>query len=219
MQILRIYKLQSLPNFDIIFADLGLSSLHLDIPERGFSFRYDAPLDLRFDRTKGKTAAEWINGASEQEIIAILWQLGEIHKPYKLAKELKVKKIITTFDVKHAIDAVYTFKAKDYYAQVFQALRMHINNELGVLETLLSYAHFLKPGGRMGIITFHSLEDRLVKQTFKKYTLSTKNEYTGASNNDALFEQVTKKPIVPTNAEIEENPRARSAKMRIITKL
>lgn len=208
----------TLPPFDIIFADLGLSSLHLDIAERGFSFRFDAPLDLRYDRTSGTTAAEKIATLSEEEIVKILWQYGEIEKPYKLAKVIASSTITTTFQLKAAIDTVYTFKAKLYYAQVFQAFRMYTNQELETLQTLLSYVSHLKPGGRMGIITFHSLEDRIVKHAFKEYATSTIDDYTGASLDDAAFILLTKKPICPSQAEIDANPRARSAKLRILQK-
>lgn len=213
-----------LPPFDIIFADLGLSSPHLDDPSRGFSFRFDGPLDLRLDRTRGLTAADLLATITEKELFETFADLGEISGSTKLAKHLvelreKNQLITTTADLKKAVEDVFQWKANTVLAQVFQALRMKVNNELGALEALLSaIPHMLKPGGRAGIISFHSLEDRMVKQTFKEWTTAEKDDVTGQDKAPAPFILLTKKAISPSEPEIAQNPRSRSAKFRAVQK-
>ncbi len=212
-----------LPRQDIIFADLGLSSPHLDDPTRGFSFRADAPLDMRFDRTSGATAAEWLQSANEADMRQVFRMYGELREAHRLAHHLyrvarqSPEALATTSGLKNVCESVFTYRTPSVLPQVFQAIRMHINDEIGALTSLLSAAPtLLKPGGRLGIITFHSLEDRLVKQTFRALTTPTKDEITGAVSVAARFELLTKKPLVPDAQEIERNFRARSAKFRAI---
>lgn len=206
---------------DIIFADVGLSSPHLDLPERGFSFRADGPLDLRFDRSSGMTASDLIARTSEDDLAHLFRSYGELFKEARsLARLLAGKEIPTTFALRAMIEEKYTFRAKDLLPRVFQTLRIAVNDELAVLQRFLDVAPgMLKPGGRIGIISFHSLEDRLVKHAFRSLTIVTKDPITGRTVFRPPFEIRTKKPIVPSAAEIAKNPRARSAKFRIIERL
>ncbi|MBU0766500.1 16S rRNA (cytosine(1402)-N(4))-methyltransferase RsmH [Patescibacteria group bacterium] len=206
------------PQVDILFADLGLSSPHLDDPQRGFSFREDAPLDMRFDRTTGMPASQLIASLDEQGLAQIFWTYGELKSGRKLARTIKESESVkTTFDLKECTEKAVGFHAKTMLPQVFQALRIAVNDEMGSLEILLREGpKLLKSGGRMGVITFHSLEDRMVKQEFKVLATPEKDPITGADIHEALFEILTKKPIVPSEEEIAENPRARSAKLRIL---
>jgi len=203
---------------DILFADLGLSSPHVDDPERGFTFRAESPLDLRFDQSIGFSASQYIEHASEEEIAQIMRDFGELYQPARrIGKELAGKTFTTSTELRAVIESVFTFKAKSMLPQIFQALRMAVNDELGVLQTLLETGPFLlKSGGRMGVISFHSLEDRMVKQAFRALTTPEKDPITGKISVDAAFELVTTKAVVPDAAEIAANPRARSVKFRIL---
>ena len=214
----RLSELE-LPQVDILFADLGLSSPHLDDPGRGFTFREDTPLDLRFDQSRGITGANLIKQSSEQDLFLIFKKYGELEQARKLAKAIKATHIDTTGDLRACTEAVCGHRAVQALPQVFQALRIAVNDEIGALESLLKYGPtLLKPGGRMGIITFHSLEDRPVKQKFRELSTSEKDEVTGAVSKEADFELLTKKPLLPSEEELEENSRARSAKFRAIRK-
>jgi len=210
-----------LPKVDIVFADLGLSSPHVDDPERGFTFREDAPLDMRFDRSKGVTAEEMIKGAKEKELADILFKFGELKTARRLAHVIKeANKMSTTFDLKECIEKAIGYRAKHVLPQVFQALRIAVNDELDALAVLLQEGtKLLKLGGRMGIISYHSLEDRMVKQVFRALAQPQKDPITGQIVCDAPFEVLTKKPIVPSEAEVRENPRARSAKLRALKRM
>jgi 16S rRNA (cytosine1402-N4)-methyltransferase len=214
----------NLPMFDVIFADLGLSSPHLDDPTRGFSFRFEGPLDLRLDRSQGETAAELLLRATEKELFEIFADLGEVPSSSKLSKHLiqmreKGEMIKTTTGLKKAVEEVFQWRSSSVLPQIFQALRMSVNNEIGALENLLfALPSFLKTGGRAGIISFHSLEDRLVKQAFRDWTTAEKDETTGQDRTAAPFTLLTKKALVPSPEEIQKNPRSRSAKFRAVQK-
>jgi 16S rRNA (cytosine1402-N4)-methyltransferase len=204
-----------LPPVDIIFADLGLSSPHVEEPHRGFTFRADAPLDLRYDRTRGETAAEMIARASEQELSEILRSYGEVRQHRRIARVLKEHPVETTMDLRRCVEQAAGYRAPAILPQVFQAFRIAVNDELGALETLLSEGPtLLRPGGRMGVISYHSLEDRMVKQTFRALALPVKDSLTGKIKALANVELLTKKPVVPSPEEIARNPRARSARLR-----
>lgn len=207
----------NLPNIDIVFADLGVSSLHFDLPERGFSHRFEGPLDLRLDRNSGRPFFELIADVTQAEILQMLQDFGELSRPYKLSRTLYEKRneLATTTDLKNVIDEVYTFKAKQYYGKVFQAFRIFVNQELTALQNLLQWSISSRIP-KIGIISFHSLEDRLVKQAFRAACANTKDEHTGQSLDDALYTDVTRKPVVPTAKEQDLNPRSRSAKLRVI---
>ncbi|OGJ77056.1 16S rRNA (cytosine(1402)-N(4))-methyltransferase [Candidatus Peribacteria bacterium RIFOXYB1_FULL_57_12] len=207
----------SLPQVDVLFADLGLSSPHVDDAKRGFTFREDVPLDLRFDRTRGVSAAAWLQQISEEDLTHALQEFGEVRGARRLAERLKEHIMHTTFDVVHAVEAAFGWRAKTVMAQVFQALRIAVNDELGALDSLLAAGpSLLKPGGRMGVISYHSLEDRRVKQVFRTLTTAPVHPDTGQDLHPALFALLTRKAIVPSDAEQSRNPRSRSAKLRVI---
>ena len=214
--------LQSLdiPQCDVIFADLGLSSPHVDDPSRGFSFREDGPLDLRFDQTEGMTASELISQESELELAAIFKEYGEIRQSYPLARELKNVNPKTTKELNEVAEKIFGHRTKKVLPQIFQALRIAVNDELGSLGKLLDDGlTLLKPDGRMGIISYHSLEDRMVKRRFRELSTSAKDSVTGAALSPANFSLLTKKAIKPSMDEISNNPRSRSARFRVINKL
>lgn len=206
------------PPIDILFADLGLSSPHVDDPERGFTFRSDSPLDLRFDQTVGLSASDYIKQATEDEIAYIMRDYGELYQPARrIGKELAGKEFLRSSELCAVIESVFTFKAKSMFPQIFQALRMAVNDELGVLQTLLETGpSLLAPGGRMGVISFHSLEDRMVKHAFRELSTPQKDPVTGKISVEAGFTVLTPKAVVPTAEEIAANPRARSVKFRIL---
>lgn len=211
----------NLPKMDIIFADLGLSSPHLDDASRGFSFRFDGPLDLRFDRTSGQTARSLIHVAEEQELTQIFRLYGELHKEgSRLGRILAGQDLATTTALKECIEKGFGYRAKQILPQVFQALRIAVNDELSVLEALLQTAPtLLAPGGRMAVLSYHSLEDRMVKQTFRALCEPVKDPITGKVAVPADFEMLTKKAVQAGDDEILKNPRARSVKFRAIRRV
>ncbi|MBU0613984.1 16S rRNA (cytosine(1402)-N(4))-methyltransferase RsmH [Patescibacteria group bacterium] len=200
----------SLPKLDAALFDLGFSSEHVDDASRGFSFMKDGPLDMRYDQNQELTAERIVNGASKDDLADIFRKYGEEVKAREIAKailEARKKERITT--TKRLADIVYLTvkrRGKAHPAtKVFQALRIAVNDELGEVEKGINSAvHLLKSGGRIAIISFHSLEDRLVKQML---------------NADVRMERLTKKPIVASWSEKKSNPRSRSAKLRIYTKI
>ncbi len=206
--------------FDIVFADLGVSSPHFDDPERGFSFRFDGPLDLRYDRTQGPTAADVIHASDEESVIRWLKEYGELWKEGKrIGQEIAGKRLETTTELRLVIEKLFGFRAKRILPQVFQALRIVVNDEMGVLRTLLDEGLLLlKPGGRMGVLSYHSLEDRMVKQTFKAICEPQKDEVTGRITVEAPFEPIIKGAIQADDAEQEKNPRSRSVRFRAVRK-
>lgn len=207
-----------LPSVDILFADLGLSSPHLDDPERGFSFRFDGPLDLRFDQTRGVTAMHLIEMSDEAELATIFRSYGELYmQARRLASTLAGMRIATTSQLRTVVEELFGFRAKAILPLVFQALRIAVNDEIVSLQNLLNIGpSLLKPGGRMGIISYHSLEDRPVKHTFRSLTTPTKDPVTGTIITIAPFTLLTPKALVPSLPEIADNPRARSAKFRVL---
>ncbi len=212
----------ALGTFDIVFGDLGLSSPHLDLSERGFSFRGDAPLDLRFDRTTGKTGAQLLATIDSYDLTAILRDLGGLERPRRLSEALSTAfrgGASRTTDVKNVVESVYGYKAASLLPQVFQAVRIAVNGEIASLESLLAAVpQLLRLGGRAGIISYHSLEDRLVKETFRTLSTPKVDDVTGAETRPASFSLVTRKAVVPTQEEIARNPRSRSAKFRVLLK-
>ena len=196
--------------FDGIIADLGVSSPQLDIPERGFSFRHTAPLDMRMDRSESLDAAQIINHWSEKEIADLIYEYGEERFSRRIARKIvQQRPFQTTTELATAIASSVPGKYRHGRihpaTRTFQALRIVVNNELKSLEILLDRApNWLKPGGIIGIISFHSLEDRIVKHRFR---------------NCKLLKVITKKPIVAQKDEQQQNPRSRSAKLRLAQKL
>jgi 16S rRNA (cytosine1402-N4)-methyltransferase len=210
-----------LGTFDVVFADLGLSSPHLDDPGRGFSFRTDGPLDLRYDQTSGRTAADLIERSSEDDLVAIIHDLGEVHQHVRpLAKLIAGTRVETTFAFKAKVEEVFRYRAPSVLPRLFQALRIAVNDELGALTSLLAVIPtLLNPGGRAGILSYHSLEDRFVKHAFKAWVEPEKDPLTGRAVAEPTFSLLTKKALVPDEEELASNPRSRSVKFRAILKL
>ncbi len=207
--------------FDLILADLGLSSPHIDSPERGFSFRTDSDLDMRFDQTRGMTAAMFIASTDRTMLRDTFNTYGEIPLAHRLTDALierrKTNPIRRSKDLVDVAKRIYGHTAHDYLPQIFQALRIAVNDEITSLETLLREApKLLKPGGRFAVISYHSLEDRMTKHAMKTLTTDTKDPITGAVSRKADFGILTPKPVVPTGQEVRDNPRSRSAKLRAI---
>ena len=206
---------------DAILADLGVSSHHFDDSERGFSFRFDGALDMRMNTRAGQTAADIVNTYTEEQLADLFYLYGELKVARKLASVLvrsrEIKKIETIADF---LEVIKPFTGKDkekkFLAQVFQALRIEVNDEMRALREMLQQTlQVLKPGGRLVVITYHSLEDRLVKNFLKTGNFEGKAEQDFFGNIRSPFRLVNNKVIVPSDEEIERNPRSRSAKLRI----
>lgn len=212
--------LKALP-IDGLLADLGVSSHQFDRGERGFSIRFDGPLDMRMDRRAKLTAAEIINGWDEARIAALLRTYGEVDGAPRVARSIvnarTVKRIGTTTELITAIDSVTPKRdASTFRAQVFQALRIAVNDELASLETLLTKsADVIRPGGRLVVISYHSLEDRLVKNWMRAGDLGGQEQKDLYGNRLRPFDPTSSKAIKPSEEEINRNPRARSARLRI----
>ena len=210
---------------DGVLADLGVSSHQFDTAERGFSFRYEAPLDMRMNQEAEKTAADIVNNYEYEELEKILRLYGEVDNSRKIAqlicKAREAAPIATTTDLGKAIEsALPKFAEHKFLAKVYQALRIEVNQEMKSLEKFLSgAAKSLKPGGKLVVITYHSLEDRMVKNFIKAGNIEGKVEKDFYGNATAPLKAVNRKPILPTEEEIGANTRARSAKLRIAEKL
>lgn len=221
----RYLKAEGIMQVDGILADLGISSHQIDSAERGFSTRFDAELDMRMDRGADRSAKEVLNGYSEAELHRILGMYGEIRNAKTAAHAIIVeranRKIQTIEELKAVLRPLAPRgKENKYYAQVFQAIRIEVNDELKALEEMLEQtAQVVKKGGRLSIISYHSLEDRLVKNFINKGKFFGEIEKDIYGNFEKPFEAVTRKPIEPGEVEIGENKRARSAKLRIAVKL
>ncbi|MBI5892759.1 MAG: 16S rRNA (cytosine(1402)-N(4))-methyltransferase RsmH, partial [Deltaproteobacteria bacterium] len=214
-----------------IVFDLGVSSYHLEKPERGFSFRFDAPLDMRMDRDRNTTAYDLVNGLSERDLQDIFWQYGEERWAKKIAKAIvgkrNVNQIATT---KELADIVFFAIPKRYHpsnihpaTRVFQALRIKVNDELENLKNAIDDSiPLLAPEGRFVVISFHSLEDRIVKQRFKSFEkgcICPSDFPECRCGKTPMIKVIARKPILPSASEIENNPRSRSAKMRVAEKI
>ena len=219
---LRLYKAEQV---DGILADLGISSHQIDTPERGFSTRFDADLDMRMNQQADKTARQVVNSYPEPELHRILGMYGEITNARTVAAALvsarSNRAIDTVNDLKNALQR-YAPRGKEnkFFAQVFQALRIEVNEELQALEEFLEQVpDILKPGGRLVVLSYHSLEDRLVKNFINKGKFQGEVEKDLYGNDLKPLQSVTRKPIEATPDEIARNPRARSAKLRIAEKI
>jgi 16S rRNA (cytosine1402-N4)-methyltransferase len=222
----RFLRLHSVTAVDGILADLGVSSHQFDEPGRGFSTRADANLDMRMDKRQALTAESVLNTYNEQRLQEIFSRFGEVTNAKTLAGAIVTLRNKTGFRTvngfKQAIADLVKGNPNRYFAQVFQALRIEVNDETGALREMLEQAPaVLKPGGRIAIISFHSLEDRMVKQFFRNGHFEEKDEQDpyGSSPSHTVFRPITKKPITPSAKEVSLNPRARSAKLRIAEKI
>lgn len=214
---------------DGVLLDLGVSSMQLDTAERGFSFQHDAPLDMRMDRSGGRTAADLVNGLSEEELADVLWKLGEERAARRVARFLVEARTRSPLRTTGELAAVVA-RAKGGRqgrlhpaTQAFQALRMAVNDELGALAAGLRGAlDVLRPGGRLAVIAFHSLEDRMVKQAFTDHVGRRESLPAGGERverADPPVRWVVKTPLMATDQEVAGNPRARSAKLRVVERL
>ncbi len=209
---------------DGILADLGVSSHHFDTPERGFSFRFDGPLDMRMNQDATVSAAEVVNTYSLEQLTKIIAVYGELDKPMRLASDLlyhrELAPIETIEQLKLAVrrSTPRTGDSK-FYAKLFQALRIEVNQEMKALEMMLLGAlELLKPGGILSVITYHSLEDRMVKNFMRSGNFEGTVEKDFFGKSLAPFELITRKPIEASAQEVEENPRSRSARLRVARK-
>jgi len=195
--------------YDIILADIGVSSPHLDNADRGFSINKDGPLDMRMDQTQSTTAADLLNTADESELIRILREYGEEPKAKRIAKLIiENRPLETTHQLAAIVKQAWPGYSRSHPAtRTFQAIRIAVNDELGQLERALPlWMQLLKPGGRLGVISFHSLEDAVVKRFFKEH---------GGNRYDAQLKILTARPSIASADELVTNPRARSAKLRV----
>jgi 16S rRNA (cytosine1402-N4)-methyltransferase len=214
-------RLLGIKKVDGILADLGVSSHQFDSEERGFSIRFDAPLDMRMDMQRPLTAAEIVNTYEEDKFIRLLRNYGELDNARSMARSIiMARPLYTSEDLKQAVERhLPRMKEHKVLAQLFQALRIEVNDELEVLKTFLQQsAELLADDGRLVVISYHSLEDRLVKDFMKSGNFEGKPEKDFFGNLLRPLKPLTGKPILPDEAEIELNTRARSAKMRVATK-
>lgn len=223
-----ISKIEFLEGFDGIFADLGVSSFQLDDSEAGFTYREDVKLDLRMDKKVGEPASHFINTLPEEELANIFYLYGEEKKSRHIARKIekvrKEKSIDTTGQLKEIIESVVPgFYSLRTLSRIFQALRIYVNDEIGELkEFLVKAIELLKPGGRVVILSYHSLEDREVKDIFKYETIECicpVDLPVCVCDKKKILKILTKKPIVPSEQEIKNNSRARSAKLRAAEKI
>jgi 16S rRNA (cytosine1402-N4)-methyltransferase len=221
----RMLRLQGIHSVNGVLADLGVSSHQFDEADRGFSIRFDAALDMRMDQRQTLTAADVLRTYSEQQLHKLFEEYGEVTNAKTLARTIvQVRKstvIDTTAGFKNAVREIVKGNPIKFFAQVFQALRIEVNDEMGALRELLEQVPaLLKPGGRIAVITFHSLEDRIVKNFFRRGSLSEpdSNPFINSEEVNEL-KIITKKPVTPGKEEINKNPRAGSAKLRVAEKI
>ncbi|MCB0716461.1 MAG: 16S rRNA (cytosine(1402)-N(4))-methyltransferase RsmH [Chitinophagaceae bacterium] len=221
----RFLKLEGFTTVDGMMADLGVSSHQFDEAERGFSTRFDADLDMRMDQRQSLTAFDIVQNYTEKQLHKLLEQYGEVTNAKTVAKtivQVRHNQSLKTINgFKNALREIVKGNPKKYFAQVFQALRIEVNDEISVLKELLEQIPpLLNPGGRAAIITFHSLEDRWVKNFFKHgyWPTTDTNPFTPTEKKD-LLKMITKKPVLPTATEMKKNARARSAKLRVAEKI
>ncbi len=218
---MRYYGVEGI---DGLLADLGVSSHHFDDESRGFSFRFNAPLDMRMNKRAGKTAADIVNDYEEEALADIFYLYGELKNSRKIASTLvkarAIKRIETTQDFITAVEPLFKKeREKKDMAKLFQALRIEVNHEMDALKEMLKAAtELLKPGGRLSVITYHSLEDRIVKNVMKSGNPEGKVVQDFFGRIDTPFKLINNKVIVPSQEEQEANPRSRSAKLRIAEK-
>ena len=218
-------RLRGVTEVDGILADLGVSSHHFDATERGFSFRGEAPLDMRMNQRGGRTAADIVNGYDADSLARVLKEYGELDTTWKIAscivRAREQQPILTTAQLVEAVKPCTPKRDESkFLTKLFQALRIEVNGEMEALKMALEQSlKVLKPGGRLVVISYHSLEDRLVKNFMRSGNFEGKVEQDFFGRQQTPFEVVSRKAIVPTAEEVERNPRSRSAKMRVAIKL
>jgi 16S rRNA (cytosine1402-N4)-methyltransferase len=220
----KFLKLNGVNSVDGILADLGVSSYQIDTAERGFSTRFEGPLDMRMDRSFSATAASVLNTYEEKELVRVFSDYGEVRNSKTLAnaivEERAKSKLKTIADLKNILEKKAMGNVNRYFAQVFQALRIEVNNEMDALKEFLKQSlEVLKPGGRLVVISYHSLEDRLVKDFMRAGNFTGEVEKDHFGNQKKYFRLLTKKPVAATGEEVTQNNRSRSARLRIAEKL
>ena len=219
---MRYYGVEQL---DGILADLGVSSHHFDEAERGFSFRQDAPLDMRMNKRAGQTAADIVNNYSESQLADVFYHYGELKRSRQIAAHLvrqrTEKPVATTAQLAEAVGPFFKKeREKKDMARLFQALRIEVNHEMDALcEMLRTATTLLRPGGRLVVITYHSLEDRIVKNVMRSGNTEGRTEQDFFGRISSPLQPKPNKPITPSETEIQQNPRSRSAKLRIAEKI
>ena len=217
-------RLLGITKVDDILADLGVSSHQFNEPERGFSIRSDEKLDMRMNQRSGASAFDVVNEYTEADLMSMIGKYGEVKSPRRVAQAICLKRQSSPIKTTGQLIDVLTpiaprFKENKFYAQVFQAIRIEVNDEMNVLEKMLEQtAEVLKPSGRLVVMSYHSLEDRLVKNYMKRGSFDGKIEKDFYGNILKPFTEVVRKPITPTDEELEVNSRARSAKLRIASR-
>lgn len=218
----RFLRLHKVGKVDGILADLGVSSHQFDEPERGFSTRFDADMDMRMDKRQAVTAFQVLNTYSQDQLQRLFSEYGEVTNSKTLAATIvavrNAQTLQTISNFKNAVHQVVKGNPNKYFAQVFQALRIEVNDELGALKEMLQQVpEVLAPGGRIAVITFHSLEDRIVKNFFRKGSFEEEENENPFINTEReqVLKVITKKPIVPSHDETKVNPRSRSSKLRV----
>ena len=221
----RFLRFHKIVKVNGILADLGVSSHQINEPERGFSTRFDAALDMRMNQHDKISASDILKNYSEEQLHKIFEQFGEVTNSKTLAKTIveirKIQSLQTINEFKNAIYAVVKGNPDKYFAQVFQALRIEVNDELNALKELLAQSvEVLEDGGRIAVITFHSLEDRIVKNFFRYGNFEGENvaDLFGNTKQNEL-KAITKKPVIPSTEELKINPRSRSSKLRVAEKI
>jgi len=220
----RFLRFHKISKVNGILADLGISSHQINEAERGFSTRFDAALDMRMNRGDSKTAADVIKNYPEEALHKIFEKYGEVTNSKTLAKTIveirRTQSLGTINEFKNAVYPIVKGNPEKYFAQVFQALRIEVNDELNVLKEMLTQSvDVLEEGGRIAVITFHSLEDRIVKNFFRDGTFEEKERDVFGNSMQSELKIITKKPIIPTVEELKNNPRSRSSKLRIAEKV
>lgn len=221
----RFLRLNGVARVDGILADLGVSSHQFDEPERGFSIRFNADMDMRMDRRQALTAFDVLHTYTEIRLHKLFEQYGEVTNAKTLAKTIVMMRntvSLKTIDgFKNAVRSIVKGNPNKYFAQVFQALRMEVNEEVQVLKEMLEQSVLLlNPGGRIAVITFHSIEDRLVKNFFKSGTFEeTEDNPFINTKKEVVFKVITKKPVVAAQEELKKNTRSRSAKLRVAERI
>jgi 16S rRNA (cytosine1402-N4)-methyltransferase len=216
-------RYHGISHIDGLLADLGVSSHHFDAAERGFSFRFDAPLDMRMNRRATLTAADVVNNYSEEQLADVLYLYGELRNARQVAaaivKARQQRPISTTAQLQEAVERLFAReREKKEVTKVFQALRIEVNHEMDALAQMLTAATtLLRPGGRLSVITYHSLEDRMVKNIIRSGRIDGRQQQDFFGHTTCTLRPIGK-PIVPSSDELQQNPRSRSAKLRVAEK-